>query len=212
MNTPPIPPPSAKERAITIMAEIATIKAVLNTEIAPYQQQVTELNALIAVATAPHQARLDALKAEAEALGLAECAAVFGETHSSLVSGPLALKLSDSEAVGCDDEETTIKRLLKEAGMAHLIIAPEDADKTEGDRMAARACLRIKFELNKAYIQSLYDAFTEWFNARGIYLEPTRSVKLTEAPKPRVVKTKAEKAPKKGKKAVVETQPEEAGA
>ena len=196
MNTAPTPPTSAKERAISLMAQISTIKAALNTELAPLQQQAAEITALIAVATAPHQIKLDALKAEAEALGLAECLEVFGEHHSSLISSNLALKLNEGEAVICEDEQTTLKHLLKEAGKAHLIIDPADSA-TDADRMAASACIRIKYELNKAYIQAMYEVFPEWFNARGIFLETTRTVKLTDAPKPRAAKPKKEKATKK---------------
>lgn len=196
------------------MADYAATKALIEEALAPYQTELAELkaktallNSAIAKATAPHHATLEALKTEAEQLGLADQLGVFGEDACRLLSCGMVLKLTESEAVFCDDEKATIKQLLKEAGKAALL-TPEEAAaipgepaKSEDGRMAASACVRIRYELNKAYIGSLYDDFAPWFNKHGIWMKPTATVTLSEAPPPVVKKPKAEKAtkPKKDK-------------
>ncbi|MES2598644.1 MAG: hypothetical protein V4662_25135 [Verrucomicrobiota bacterium] len=205
MNTTPLPS-TPKTTATSLMAEYATTRAALASATAPLEREIAELQAAISVAAAPHKEKLESLKKEAEALGLTECLAIFGEDHTTFVTNGLVLKLSETDAVLCPDEEATIKRLIKEAGKASLLLpdarptdGTSEAPTQEGDRMAARACLRIKTELNKLYIGGLYEDHTEWFNARGIFMEDRRSVSLSDAPKPRVAKPKKEKVAK-GKK------------
>lgn len=195
-DTTPTPPPSIKEQSIHLLAEYATLKAKQNAISAPFLAQIAIIQQAVAAETAPIQEAMDKIKDQAEALGLANAAEIFGEHRSSVTASGHTLKLSESEAVSFNDEGLTINRLLREAGKAHLIIEPEDAGKTEGDRMAAAACLRISVEVNKAYVQSMYPGFRDWFNERGIFLEPTISVKLAEAPKPRVTKPKRAKGTK----------------
>lgn len=214
MSTP-TPPPTPKTTATSLMAEYATTRAALASATAPLEKEIAEIQAAISVAAAPHKEKLENLKKQAEALGLSECLAIFGEDHTTFVTNGLVLKLSETDAVLCPDEEGTLKRLIKEAGKAPLLLPdaqPTDgtpeAPTQEGDRMAARACLRIKTELNKQYISSLYEEHTEWFNARGIFMEDRRSVTLSDAPKPRAVKPKKEKVAK-AKKAKNGQEPEQ---
>ena len=209
MKDTPTPPPSIKERSIQLLARYATLKAKKEAIDAPFKAQIALIQEAIAVETAPIQEEMDKIKLEAEAIGLANAAEIFGEHHSSIVASGHALKLNDSEAVACEDEASTIKRLLKEAGKAHIVIDPDEKAEGAEHRMAAAACLRIKVELNKAYIGSMFDDFADWFISRGISMEPTRTVKLTEAPKPRVAKPKKEKG---GKKPAQQEQPEQEAA
>lgn len=211
MNTEatPTPPPSIKERSIQLLARYSTLKAKKDAIEAPFKAQIAIINEAVATETTPLTLEMETIKAEAERIGLANAAEIFGEHCTSIVTSGHSLKLSDSEAVACDDEATTIKRLLKEAGKAHIIIEPDEAAEGAEHRMAAAACLRINVELNKAYIKSQIDEFPEWFHARGISLEPTRTVKLTEAPKPRIAKPKKEKGTKQP---AAEAQPEQEAA
>ncbi len=208
-DTTPTPPPSIKERSIQLLARYATLKASHAAICAPFLAQIAIIQEAVSKETAPIQIEMEQIKEEAEALGLANTAEIFGEHRSSVTASGHTLKLSESEAVSFTDVDLTLKRLLREAGKAHLIIDPEDADKTEGDRMAAAACLRITIEVNKAYVQSMYPWHSDWFNERGIFLEPTLSVKLAEAPKPRVAKAKKETGTKKPAE---QAQPEEEAA
>lgn len=208
-TTAPTPPPSIKERSIQLLARYATLKAKKDAVEAPFKAQIAIIQEAVATETTPIQIEMDAIKAEAERIGLENAAEIFGEHHTSIIASGHALKLNESEAVSCDDEPATIKRLLKEAGKAHLMIDPEVKEAGDEHRMAASACLRIKIELNKAYISSQYDDFTDWFQLRGISMEPSRTVKLGEAPKPRVAKSKTEK---KGKKPAAQANPEQEAA
>lgn len=205
----PTPPPSLKERSIQLLARYATLKAKKDAIEAPFKAQIAIIQEAVATETTPLNLEMETIKAEAERIGLANAAEIFGEHCTSIVTSGHALKLSDSEAVACDDEATTIKRLLKEAGKAHIIADPDEKAEGAEHRMAAAACLRIKVELNKQYIGSMIDDFPEWFLARGISMEPTRTVKLGEAPKTRVPKPKKEKGTKK---TAAEAQPEQEAA
>jgi len=193
----PTPPPSLKEQSIRLLADYSALKAKADAIKAPFQAQIAIIQGEVAKEIAPLQEQMDKIKDQAERLGLENATEIFGAHHTSVIAGTHALKLSESEAVACDDEAATIKRLLKEAGKAHIVIEPDDQGQNAEHRMAASACLRIKVELNKAYIQSMYDDYPEWFQLRGISLEPTRTVKLAEAPKPRTPKAKKDKQPKK---------------
>lgn len=195
-DTPAPPPASIKEQAIRLLARHGTIKAKITAISAPFLAQVAIIQEALAKETAPLQEELDKIRVEAERIGLTNADEIFGEHHTSVISNGQALKLSESEAVACDDEALTIKRLLKEAGKAHLTAEPDPDEKGLEHRMAAAACLRIKIELNKQYVQSMYDDYAPWFQDRGISLLPSRSVKLTDAPKER-----PKKAAKKAKKA-----------
>ncbi|WP_395735186.1 hypothetical protein [Prosthecobacter sp.] len=205
----PTPPPSIKERSVQLLARYSTLKSKKDAIEAPFKAQIAIINEAVATETTPIQLEMDAIKAEAERIGLANAAEIFGEHCTSVIASGHALKLSESEAVACDDEAATIKRLLKEAGKAHIVIDPDEKAEGAEHRMAASACLRIKVELNKAYIGSMIDDFPEWFQARGISMEPSRTVKLGEAPKPRVPKPKKEKG---SKKTAAEAQPEQEAA
>lgn len=195
-ETTPTPPPSLKERSIQLLARYATLKAKKDAIEAPFKAQIAMIQEAVAAETTPLNLEMETIKAEAERIGLANAAEIFGNHCTSIVTSGHALKLNESEAVACDDEATTIKRLLKEAGKAHIIVEPDEKAEGAEHRMAAAACLRIKVELNKQYISSVIDDFPEWFQARGISLEPTRTVKLGEAPKPRTPKPKKEKGSK----------------
>ena len=192
----PTPPPSLKEQSIRLLADYSALKAKRDALVAPFAAQVAIIQAEVAKETAPLDEKMEKIKAEAERIGLENTDAIFGQHHTSVIAAGYALKLSDGEAVACDNEEATIKRLLKEAGKAHIIVEPDSKEKDAEHAMAASACLRIKVELNKAYIQAMYDDFPEWFQRRGISLQPSRTVKLAEAPKPRTPKPKKEKQPK----------------
>lgn len=210
MNTDPTPPPSIKERSIQLLARYATLKAKKDAIEAPFKAQITIINEAVATETTPIHLEMETIKAEAERIGLANAAEIFGEHCTSVIASGHALKLNDSEAVSCDDEAATIKRLLKEAGKAHIIVEPDAQAEGAEHCMAASACLRIKIELNKQYISSVIDDFPEWFQSRGISMEPTRTVKLGEAPKPRVAKSKTETTKKK--KPAEQAQPEQEAA
>lgn len=195
-NTAPTPPPSIKEISIQLLARYATLKAKHTAISAPFLAQIAVIQEAVSKETAPIMEEMEKIKAEAESIGLANADDIFGDKHCSVIASGHALKLSESEAVACDDEDSTIKRLLKEAGKAHIVVEPDEKQEGAEHRMAASACLRINVTLNKAYIGSMYDDFTEWFNSRGISMEPTRTVKLGEAPKARATKPKKEKGKK----------------
>lgn len=191
-------PPAPKQQAIALMARYSTATAKYNEAIAPTLSELAILNAALATISAPYQAELEAIKQEAEKLGLEEALAVFGESTCNLIVGAHALKLTEADSVQCDDEKTIIRRLLKEAGKEALIPPAEIATvsdvatgQDDGVRMAASACVRVRTELNKAYIQAMYEDFAPWFNARGIYLVTKASTLLTDAPKPRKKKESA---------------------
>lgn len=208
-NTTPTPPPSIKERSIQLIARYSTLKSQKDAVEAPFKAQIAIINEAVATETTPITLEMESIKAEAERIGLANAAEIFGDHCTSIVTSGHALKLSESEAVACDDEVTTIKRLLKEAGKAHIIADPDQTEEGAEHRMAAASCLRIKVELNKKYISSMIDDFPEWFQDRGIGMAPTRTVTLGEAPKPRTAKPKTEKG---AKKTAAQAQPEEEAA
>ena len=210
MNTDATPPPSIKERTIQLLARYSTLKAQKDAIEAPFKAQIAIINEAVATETTPIHLEMETIKAEAERIGMANAAEIFGEHCTSVIASGHALKLNDSEAVSCDDEAATIKRLLKEAGKAHIIVEPDAQAEGAEHCMAASACLRIKIELNKQYIGSVIDDFPEWFQSRGISMEPTRTVKLGEAPKPRVAKSKTETTKKK--KPAEQAQPEQEAA
>ena len=193
----PKPPPSIKERSIQLLARYATLKAKKDAIEAPFKAQIAVIQEAVSTETTPLALEMEQIKAEAERIGLDHAAEIFGEHCISVIASGHALKLGESEAVACDDEAATIKRLLKEAGKAHLVADPDAQAEGAEHAMAAAACLRIRVELNKGYVQSMIDDFPAWFHERGISLQETRTVKLAEAPKQRVAKPKTEKGKKK---------------
>lgn len=205
-----------KEQAIALMATYNTTKAALMEACAKEESEIAILTAALEKARAPLVAKMEHLKAEVEQLGQANLVAIFGPHTCQLVSNGHALKKNVGRSVVVVDEEQLIELLLQEAGQSHLLQpdaaaeAPTTADlaappqpKTaeeklaELSRIAARACLRIKVELNKEYVQSLYKAHQAWFNERGIFLHESVSVTLSAVP------TKKPKA--KAKKSVSST-------
>lgn len=184
---------TAKAKAARLMAEYSLVEARLETATAAAKLQVKELEAAIAIASAPELALLAALDVELKSLALAHGEEVFGDDRRSVIECGLKLQLTETEEVEIDGgEDEACKRLVR--ALAALGTAPDE--QSAAARVALNACLSVKRTINKRFIKENYDETPAWFELLGLRVVAKDSASLNTAPKPRAAKPKPMKAPK----------------
>lgn len=172
-------PIDPKTRASQLINAFAQKSALLEAATAPTRAEITALTAALNEAALPHKMALEALEAEANALALEHGAAIFGEDKRSLTENGFTLAVRETEAVACEDEESTLHMLMKDA--ARCVPGSDSA-------MALNACMRVTRGLNKEYVLDHYSEAPEWFAAYGLSVVDKSSASLKPAPKPRAPK------------------------
>ncbi|MGV3661340.1 MAG: host-nuclease inhibitor Gam family protein [Prosthecobacter sp.] len=174
------PQPSPKEKAKTLLASYATKMAVLREATAPYLTQIAAIQEALGQATTVLECEIENMEAELKRLALEHGEEVFDDDTRSMIESGFILQVRGSTAIVCDDDDAAIAALLNLAETA----------KSEEARVAARACIRTKHELDREAIGKMIVGSPEWFAIFGIVLAPRESatVKAKPAPKPKAAK------------------------
>lgn len=185
-DSPPFPLGivTAREHASHLINAYAHKSAILEAATSETKAQIAALTAALNKAATPHLAELDAIADEAKKLALEFGPEIFGEERHTLIENGYCLGTRTADVVTCDDEAATITALMRESAKGA----------TEGDRLAASACLRLDPQLNKQYILSQFDSAPEWFALYGIGIAERVIASLKPAPKPRTKKASKLKA------------------
>ncbi|MES2597219.1 MAG: hypothetical protein V4662_17865 [Verrucomicrobiota bacterium] len=172
--------PDFRADAIAGLARLQTLRATVKEIRSSHETNIALIEQVLANATADDVATIKKIEDALKLLAVEQSEAIFG-SGSTLLQGTLALVLKTSDAVEFIGDEDDIISRLKEAAKDH-----PDA----GVRFAARACLRIKYEVNKQFILSMWEEYSEWFESFGLTVAERVSASISER------KEKAAKAPR----------------
>lgn len=180
MNTPKTP----KEKALSLLADLATAQADLKAAVSSHEAEATRIQAAITKATAKEKARIAELEEELKSLALEHGPEIFGTGHRSLIENGLRLLVTESEAVELLGEEEDICRRIYRA-------LQDSTDSIE--KVALSSLLSVKLAINKRYVLDNFHKAPEWFEHYGINIEEKENASVKPAPKPRSAKSKASK-------------------
>ncbi len=179
MNIETPPTPSPREQASLLVNNYARKSAALEAATASIRAELAAQTAALNKAAAPHVLELESLEAEAKKLALDHGELIFGEDRRSLTENGFCLAIRETAAVVCEDEDSAIHMLRKDATDPRL---------DDGQQLACNACLRIEVTLDKSYILKHYDTAPRWFETYGLSVADKTSASLKPAPKPRARK------------------------
>lgn len=174
-------PPTLKEEALKLLADLAAAQASLKAAVAPYKAQIAVINAAITKATASKKAEIDEIDAKLKTMGIEHAVALFGDETGSLTENGLRLLVLESEAVELlDDEDAICLRLQRDLSTAE----------EPHERLALSSLLSVKLAVNKSYALRNYEHAPEWFEHYGVSIQARKNASVNPAPKPKSAKSK----------------------
>lgn len=177
-----------RDEAIAGLARLQTLRRTVVEMRAKFETDIAAIEEAIAKATSADSNEIERLEASLKNLAVDHAEEVFG-TARTLVQGALALCLKESEAVEFIGDEDDVIATLKRTAQEHP---------NEAVRFAAKACLRVKYEVNKRFVLDHWEGHAEWFESFGLVVVQRTSASIAERKSPPTKKEKVTR--KKGKK------------